>query len=139
MKIVLFVGELLPHTQELWEYLKQNGFVCLKTVTSDEIDQVGQQNGMALLIFSDASFAYRFLGEYSWSAFPYYNACYVPKKPILNPDIEKKLASRSLSLFYPATRDKLLNALNKFRPAGESSDTGEEEIEFVVQEQIKKR
>lgn len=138
MKIALFVGEIGAHGKELMEFLKQNDYSCLTTKLADEVDQLGQQSGQAFLIFTDATFAYRFLSENSWPAFSHFNAVYLPKKPILNPEVQKKLDSRNLKLFDPSTKANLLKAWEGFRPAGLNADADDMELEFTVHEQLKK-
>ena len=137
MKIVLFVGELIPQGLELLDYLKEQGFQCIKSQNPDEIDQVGQQCSKAILVFNDPKFAFRFLVENKWPAFPVMNVLYLAQQPKTNPDVEQKLAKVSLTIYTPASKDKLLAKMNAFQNSTET-DNLIDNLEFSINDELGK-
>ncbi|HXH73576.1 MAG TPA: hypothetical protein VNJ08_01325 [Bacteriovoracaceae bacterium] len=138
MKIVLLVGEIGAHANELIEFLKQNNYHCIRTSIVDEIDQLGQQQGnVAPLVFTDATYAFRFLSENAnaWPLLTRLNAVYLPKKAIINPEVQKKLDQKNLKLFDPSCKEKLLVCLDGILSTS-AGPVEEMELEFAVHQDL---
>lgn len=139
MKYVMFLGDVAPHGSILFDKLIELGFHCSKVKTADEVDQVGQQYEKAIMIFCDHKLAYRFLAENYWSGFPIFSILYLPKKPVMTPDAEKKLSSVHLNVFTPSDGKLLVSQIDGFIQTGKLATEKNFEIEFSVYEDLQEK
>ena len=136
MKFVMFVGDLGEHGQKLYEKFKQLGFYCSKVNCADEVDQVGLQCGRGAMIFCDHKLAYRFLTENTWEGFPTYAVLYLPKRPIISPDAQRKLDSVHLNVFTPSEAGSLIGKIDLFIKNGKIEESLNDEILFSVNDNL---
>lgn len=138
MKVALIIGEFGEALNDLIAELKVKGISSIKTVSVDEIDQVGQQQGKAVLLFAGTKIPYAFLTENRWS-FPTKSVLYLPSVPNLNEETKKRIKDVRLELVAASAKTKLASDIDQFLSS--TYVVGEEpaeEILFAVHEAIKK-
>lgn len=135
MKISFIVGPSTPDIQPAMDLLKGGGYTVLKTETPDEIDQTGKQSSKVILVFEDPKYAYKFCQENRWHDFKTLKVLYLLKRPILTPEVSRKLSSVGLEIVIRGEEEKLKEKIQKF----EAGNDDIMELEFSITSELDRK
>lgn len=132
---IIVVGDTHEAMEQLKGVIKKRlGAYIFKTLTADEIDQIGKQSGNKVaLLFTDPQFCINYVDKHREEIKDINYKVYlvIGKNGKFKEETEKVFKKKDIHLFFPKNFDALITDLKVFYE-GKESDGGIPELEFNI-------
>lgn len=132
-KVVFLPDPEAPQTQEACALLKKD-FSCFESRNTDEYDQVFQQSGPFVLLFSDAKSALSFLKDEAkpLSRLNFKVFLFLAVNGAFNADAQKKLSEFRINVYPRKDLAKLVSDIKHFLESKEGDSMSSDDLEFIM-------